>query len=104
MRGDRIRELREKAGLSQEELAQKLAIGESQVWRYEHDESEPRANVVAKLAEFFNVSSDYLLGLSDHPGVYLGSDFSAKELAIISAVRRGEKLKAIEIITAAHPV
>jgi transcriptional regulator with XRE-family HTH domain len=67
MRGDRLRSLREAQKLTQKDLADRLHISESQIFRYEKDEIEPRADVVVKIAEFFNVTADFLLGMSDEP-------------------------------------
>lgn len=101
IRGDRLRELRERAGLSQSELAQKLRMSEPQLWRYEHNTAEPRVNVVSRLANFFNVSTDYLLGHSDLPTpTFDDTSLSEKELAVVAALRQGERLKAIGLIVA----
>lgn len=98
MRGDRIKSLREAQGLSQRDVAERLQISESQVYRYEKDEIEPRADVVVKFASYFNVSTDYLLGVSDEPGYFYKDGLSAKERSAIAAWRRGEKLEAIMVI------
>lgn len=98
MRGDRLRLLRDNRSLTQKDLADRLHISESQIFRYEKDEIEPRADVVVKLAAYFNVSTDYLLGVSDEPGIYIRSDLNPKEAAVIAAWRRGEKYEAIKEI------
>lgn len=99
MRGDRLKLLREGVGLTQEELAETLDISEPQIWRYEHGDSKPRGDVVIKFATFFGVSSDYLLGLSDDPGIYIDGDLSPKERQAIAAWRNGKKFEAIKVIT-----
>ena len=98
MRSDRLKQLRENEGLSQEELAEQLGISEPQIWRYEKGESSPRADVLTKLATFFTVSADYLLGISDNPAVSLSGDLNHKESAVIAAWRHGEKLEAVKVI------
>lgn len=98
MRSDRLKRLRENEKLSQEELADQLGVSEPQIWRYEKGESSPRADVLTKLATFFNVSADYLLGLSDNPAVSLSGDLNEKETAVIAAWRHGEKLEAVKVI------
>lgn len=105
MRGDRLRELRENVGLSQLELAEELGTGDNQIWRYENGTSEPRMSILLRLAQFFNVTTDYLTGNSDSPSpapANLG--LSEQEEAVITALRRGQKLKAIEIIASEKPV
>lgn len=98
MRGDRLKHLREQSNFTQRELAERLNISESQIFRYEKDEIEPRADVVVKFAEFFNVSTDYLLGVSDEMALFAREKLSARERAIIGALRRGENYQAIKAI------
>jgi transcriptional regulator with XRE-family HTH domain len=98
MRGDRLRSLREAQNLTQKDLAERLHISESQIFRYEKDDIEPRADVVVKVAEYFNVTADYLLGLSEEQGVYVKSELKPQEQAAIAAWRRGERIEAIKVI------
>ncbi len=63
--GKKVRELRTAAGLSQEKLAEQLRITEKTVQRYEKG-LRPDTYGLAKLASFFNVSADYLLGLKGY--------------------------------------
>lgn len=63
--GKKVRELRTAAGLSQEKLADQLGITMRSVQRYEKG-LRPDTYGLAKLASFFNVSADYLLGLSGY--------------------------------------
>lgn len=98
MRGDRLRKLREQAGISQEYLASQIKGSEPQIWRYEKGEAEPRADVVVRLAEYFNVSTDYLLGVTDTEGTYMQGTLTAKEAAAIRAWRRGDFREAIKVI------
>ena len=65
MLGNRIKVLREELGLKQEELAKKMSVSPSSIGMYETNKREPNNELILKLAEFFNVSTDYLLGKSD---------------------------------------
>lgn len=65
MIGNRIKILREELGLKQEELAKKLNISPSSIGMYETNKREPNNEITIKLADFFGVSTDYLLGKSD---------------------------------------
>lgn len=65
--GKRIRELREKAGLQQKELAEKLSMQRVSLNYYENGERLPKTAAVIALSEFFDVSTDYLLGRTDAP-------------------------------------
>lgn len=63
----RIKELRTKKGLSQEQLAKILNIDRSTVNKYESGQSRP-IRYINKLADLFGVSADYILGLDDKNG------------------------------------
>ena len=65
MIGDRIRELREKAGYSQAELARKLTVTRSSVNAWESGLSAPTAAYIVEMAKLFRVSADYLLELDN---------------------------------------
>ncbi|MFD1953764.1 helix-turn-helix domain-containing protein [Paenibacillus thailandensis] len=60
--GKRIRNFRKKRNLSQDELADLIGKTRSNVSSYETDRSAPPSDVLAKLAEIFGTSTDYLLG------------------------------------------
>ena len=61
----RIKSLREKRGLIQEILAAELGITQQTLSRYEGDVAFIKVDDLKKLAEYFNVTTDYLLGMSD---------------------------------------
>ncbi len=61
----RIKELRIENGLTQKQLAEKLNITNSTVCDWEKGRSEPDLTTLAKVAKFFTISADYLVGLSD---------------------------------------
>lgn len=65
MKGNRIKSLREEKGIKQDELAKILLISPSAVGMYERDEREPNDEITLKLANFFDVTTDYLLGKTD---------------------------------------
>lgn len=62
---NRIVLAREYAKLSQKELAKKLGISPSTLNGYEKGNHDPKSTGLIKIAEICNVSTDYLLGLSD---------------------------------------
>ncbi|MCC0783608.1 helix-turn-helix transcriptional regulator [Clostridioides sp. ES-S-0108-01] len=62
MFGERLKELRVKFGLKQYELAEILNVSQSTIGMYENDQRTPPAESIVKLAEYFNVTTDYLLG------------------------------------------
>jgi transcriptional regulator with XRE-family HTH domain len=62
---NRIKFLREEFHMSQKELAKKLSLSEGSISLYEKEERKPSLEVLIKLSEIFNCSTDYILGLSD---------------------------------------
>lgn len=62
MIGERIKELRKSKKMSQSELGKFIGVSQTTVTAWENGRAEPSSSYVAKLATFFNVSTDYLLG------------------------------------------
>ena len=63
---NRIKELREDNGLTQHELSRKTGISQANISRWETNIIVPNVLDCWKLAEFFNVSVDYLIGREDN--------------------------------------
>ncbi len=61
----RVKELREKAGLSMDQLAKVLGVTKSRVNMWENNGTLPRSEVLIQLANYFKVTTDYLLGNDD---------------------------------------
>lgn len=59
---DNLKKLREEHGLTKRELCEKTGISERAYITYEFGEREPKISVVQKLADFYGVTTDYLLG------------------------------------------
>lgn len=59
---ERLKIIREKKGLTQTQAAEQLNISRVNYNRYENGEREPDNATLIKLAQFFNVSTDFLLG------------------------------------------
>lgn len=62
---NRIRELRKNKSLSQEQLADKLGVTKQAVSQMERGARKPSVTMLEALCDFFNVSTDYLLGKED---------------------------------------
>lgn len=65
MYGQRIRELRIEKGLTQTQLAEQLGLTQKSVSKYELEQLDLSTELVVKISRFFEVSADYLLGMSD---------------------------------------
>nr|MBO4518080.1 helix-turn-helix transcriptional regulator [Clostridia bacterium] len=63
--GKRLKELREERSLTQKQVADALKINSVTYLHYEKAQREPPLILLAEMAEYFNVSIDYLLGLTD---------------------------------------
>lgn len=62
--GNRIKQLRQKADMTQSELARSLNVSSALISAYELGERKPSLKILTQLADFFHVSSDYLLGIN----------------------------------------
>ncbi len=65
----RLKELRKQQKLSQLKLSLDLNMSQNTISRYETGEREPGIAELILIAKYFNVSVDYLLGVTDNPEV-----------------------------------
>ncbi|MBQ8426295.1 MAG: helix-turn-helix transcriptional regulator [Clostridia bacterium] len=65
MIGEIIKELRTDKGISQKQLADVIGVGQATVSEWERSVNEPKASYIEKLADYFNISTDYLFGRND---------------------------------------
>lgn len=63
---ERLKELRERRRISRRVLADFCEISKSAVARYESGEREPTARTICRMADYFGVSADYLLGREEN--------------------------------------
>lgn len=68
---DRIKQLRTEKGITQQDLSDKLGITKSILSKYENGHREPGREILNSLADFFDVSVDYLLGRTDRKEIYI---------------------------------
>lgn len=99
--GKRIQNLRTDAGLSMEQLAERLEVSKSRVAMWERGGIIPRSDMLLKVAAYFGVSTDFLLG-SRQEGKEPAAD---KEVKIIQRGLRDmnseQHKKALKILAAA---
>ena len=64
---ERLRLLRSEKGVSQKQVASVLGITEDGYQNYEVGRRKPNFDIIPSIADFFDVSTDYLFGRSDNP-------------------------------------
>jgi transcriptional regulator with XRE-family HTH domain len=87
--------------MSQEQLAHEVGTSQRQISKYENEKNDPTAHVLNSLADALDTTADYLLGRTDirERPLRNTSDLSPNERALIRALRQGEQLEAIRIIS-----
>lgn len=76
---NRIKELRNKNNLTLRALGQKVNMSSSRLSQYETGKREPKLETWQKLADFFNVPVDYLLGISKDRSTLTIDDLNPEE-------------------------
>jgi transcriptional regulator with XRE-family HTH domain len=65
--GNRLRKARDRAGLTQDDVAHKLGVTRSVIARYESETNDPPTENIIKMAEMYGISADWLFCLTDDP-------------------------------------
>ena len=96
----RIRELREEAGKTQNEMANILCISRQVFANYENNVNQPSIETLCEIAKFFHCSVDYLIGYSDDFGTIPQNNTTNKDerelLAIYQKLNANEKQHILE--------
>lgn len=94
MSNKRIKLLREANKLSQVELADKIGVKKQTISNWENDNILPSIDMLIKVCNFFNVSSDYMLGLDSKTYIEI-TGLSVEVIShiqqIINDIRRDQK-------------
>lgn len=100
MIGKRLKLLREEMGLKQIDIAEMLGVSRTTYTQYETEKSEPDLATVAKLAEIYNTSVDFILGKTDirNPietiaAHHEGEEWTEEELEEIEAFKEFVKMR-----------
>jgi repressor LexA len=98
--GERLRECRKVAILTQKELAHSAYVGESTISMYEMEKREPDFETLDVLADFFDVDTDYLLGRTDTINYIPNSRISSMvtKIPVYGEISAGRHFEAIEEI------
>lgn len=87
--GDRLRQLRQRQGLTQDDVAQRAGIVLRMYQRYEMGDSDPSIEKAARIAEVLHTTLDYLAGISDDPSPRLiEEELTGDERDLIVAARQ----------------
>lgn len=101
MFSERLKRLRNNKNLPQQYMADLLGITRQGYGKYENGSSQPSFEMLQKIADYFEVSTDYLLGRSSHPKLDAAKDKEVDEeveelLALIEAMPE-DKRSAMEM-------
>ena len=92
----RLKELRKDNNISQKRLSNFLNFGYTAIANYESGRNQPSLDTVKKIAQFFGVTVDYLIGASDYPRSE--KDITAEEAELLEIFREidGEEREALK--------
>ena len=100
--GDRLKQLRVEYGILQKKLAEQLNLSQQTISLYESNKRQPDYDTLKQIAEFFNVSTDYILGITDiketvNAVVEKADEYTLGE-SFSSYSTSEERIKALEIL------
>lgn len=84
----RIRELRKRKGLTQQGFAMVINVSQAMVSKYERGEIAPDLQTLKNIADYFNVSTDYLLEISNSKLNVSSSDLTDAEKELLHSFKR----------------
>lgn len=103
--GEKLQSLRQRAGMSQDALAERLQVSRQAVSRWERDETMPETDKVVALADIFGVTTDYLLRLHRHVRVRLAqAEDALAEIQVTAQGHAAEKVTESLLIGRLHRV
>lgn len=91
---ERLRELRNYAKLTQQELSEKIGMSKSSVNMYERGEREPGLETLELIADFFNVDLDYLMGKTN---IKKRNDFKNSDNITGISIMNSDKIRMIPL-------
>ena len=81
---ENLREARERKGISQKDMAEKIGVAKSTYSLYESGKREPSVDTIKKIADILNISADTLLGIEEQPMTlaahFDGNEYTEEEL------------------------
>lgn len=93
---DRLKQLRSEKGVLQRELADYLNVSRVTITQYENGSRSPDDETKKKIAEYFNVSLDYLMGFSDIRNPYTNNineeELTPEEIELLETIKNDPEL------------
>lgn len=103
--GKRMKVLRDKKDLKQNEVAKGLGVSPYQLSRYENGKSKPDPDLIWKIATYYGVRTDYLFGMTDNPNEesedfkeYINDPLTSIAFKDFESLTDEQKQEAIEMI------
>ncbi len=94
----RLKELREGKHISQQRLAIELNVSQATISKYELGQADPDIPTIVRLAEYFHVSADYLLEISDSKQNISDSRLSDTEKQLVFNFKRLDKIQKAKLL------
>lgn len=84
---ERIKELRKEKSITMKRLGEIIGVSEGAVSQYENGKRQPDYDILKKIADFFDVSTDYLLGRTDNPQQNIDQQLEGIEFALYGEIK-----------------
>lgn len=84
--GQRLKELRMQAGMTQKQLADRIWVSKAAIGNYELSDRKPSPEIIVKLAKVFHVSTDYLLGIDEKEKTIDVSGLTDEQVAAVQTL------------------
>ncbi len=98
--GNLVCELRKEKGLSQKKLADAIGVSQAAIAKIEINRNEATSDTIRKLAKYFDVSADYLLGLTSDDGAEL---YSPPTAGTVHGAQSSDETRLLEIYRSLSP-
>lgn len=89
---DNLRQIREKKHITQTKLSVDIEVSQELISHYETGKSKPNIETLIKLAEYFNCSTDFLIGRTNNPSTV--KDLNTKDIKISNIIDKYNSLSA----------
>ncbi len=84
--GQRLKELRLQAGLTQKQLADRIWVSKAAIGNYELSDRKPSPEIIIKLAKVFHVSTDYMLGVDEKEQTIDVTGLTSEQIAAVQTL------------------